>query len=494
MAISTAVAASAQARALGIKTTFKDLRGGTIVNLPQQIAVVAQGNTLATYAATPLVVTSRKQAGDAYGYGSPIERIVAQLFPANGDGVGVLPVTVYPLEDDGAGVTADGSYDAVGTATESGVITVSAGGVSALVTIPDTTTADAALALVKTAIDAVLEMPIITGAVLAGELPVTAKWDGASGNEISLVFSGTVAGLTFSVTAMSSGAANPDVDLATALFGDVWESIIVSGMDYADTVTLGKFATFGEGRWGALTKKPLVALTGFTEDLVATGTAITDARKTDRTNVYAVAPGSVEMPWAIAARAAVRISVLGSNNPPHDYAHQSLAPLVPGADSVQWDYINRNLAVSKGLSTSEVVNGVLVMSDTVTMYHPDGEEPPAYAYVVDVVKLQNIIFNLDLILNAAEWKGAPLVSDDTPVSNPLAKKPKDAKAVVARMIDNLALAAIISDPETAKASIQADISATANPKRLDVAFTVQLSGNTNIISVDLNFGFFFGAA
>jgi hypothetical protein len=31
-----------------------------------------------------------------------------------------------------------------------------------------------------------------------------------------------------------------------------------------------------------------------------------------------------------------------------------------------------------------------------------------------------------------------------------------------------------------------------NPKRLDLTVTVQLSGNTNIVSVDLEFGFFFG--
>ena len=59
------------------------------------------------------------------------------------------------------------------------------------------------------------------------------------------------------------------------------------------------------------------------------------------------------------------------------------------------------------------------------------------------------------------------------------------------MVDSLALNAIISDPETAKASIVATINS-QNPKRLDVELTVQLSGNTNIISVDLNFGFFFG--
>jgi len=59
------------------------------------------------------------------------------------------------------------------------------------------------------------------------------------------------------------------------------------------------------------------------------------------------------------------------------------------------------------------------------------------------------------------------------------------------MIDSRGLNEIISNPETAKAITFAEIDA-GNPKRLNVTTTVQLSGNTNIISVDLNFGFFFG--
>ena len=84
-------------------------------------------------------------------------------------------------------------------------------------------------------------------------------------------------------------------------------------------------------------------------------------------------------------------------------------------------------------------------------------------------------------------------SDDQPTANPAAKKPKTAVAEIAAMIDSLALQAIISDPKTAKTTILAQISVT-NPKRLDTTYTIQLSGNANIISIDLNFGFFFGAA
>jgi len=107
--------------------------------------------------------------------------------------------------------------------------------------------------------------------------------------------------------------------------------------------------------------------------------------------------------------------------------------------------------------------------------------------------LQNILFNLDLIFATQEWDGAPLIPDDQPTVNPTAKKPKMAVAEVAAMLDSLGLNAIISEPKTAKANTFAEIDS-GNPKRLNLTTTVQLSGNTNIKSIDLNFGFFFGSS
>ena len=72
MAISSAVDVSAVARVVGIKTQFKDLRGGGILFLPQRIAVVGQGNSAAVYDTTKTQVTSATQAADLYGFGSPI--------------------------------------------------------------------------------------------------------------------------------------------------------------------------------------------------------------------------------------------------------------------------------------------------------------------------------------------------------------------------------------------------------------------------------------
>ena len=200
---------------------------------------------------------------------------------------------------------------------------------------------------------------------------------------------------------------------------------------------------------------------------------------------------SNDLPFVVAARQLARIAPLANNNPAHDYGSQDATGLTPGADGDQWTYLDRDEAVKKGSSTTEVKDGVINISDTVTFYHPSGDPIPAYRFVVDIVKLQNIIFNLDLIFATKAWDGAPLIPDDQATVNRDAKKPKTAVAAVASMLDSLGLNALISDPETAKANTMAAIN-DQNPKRLDVVTTVQLSGNTNIISATLEFGFFFG--
>ncbi len=494
MALSSAVDASAVARVLGIKTDFKDLRAGSILLLPQRIAIVGQGASLAVYATTKLQVTSAQQAASVYGFGSPIHLAVKQLFPVNGDGVGTIPVTVYPLVDDGSGVASAGDITPSGSQTVAASYIIRVNNIdSATFVISVGDTVATVVTAVTDAINANLDIPIIA---VDGTTVVdfTSKWEGTSANDIFVeVIGSTTAGTSFAITQPVGGLVNPDIDVALAQVGDVWESMMLNCLDLADTTTLDKYAVFGEGRWGALTRKPTVVFTGNPETDVTTAIVIPDGRKTDRTNSSPPAPGSNDLPFVVAARQLARIAKTANNNPARDYGSQDATGLTPGTDGEQWDNAERDQAVKAGSSTIQVKDGVINVSDTVTFYHPSGDPTPAYRYVVDIVKLQNIIFNLDLIFATAEWDGAPLVSDDQPITNPDAKKPRSAVAAVAAMIDSLGLHAIISNPEAAKATIQAAISET-NPKRLDLTVTVQLSGNTNIISVDLNFGFLFGTA
>lgn len=496
MALSTAVDITAVARVVGIKTEFKNLRGGRVVNLPQRIAVFGQGNSAATYSTDKFQVTSSTQAAERYGFGSPIHLAVQQLLPDNGDGVGTIPVTIYPLVDGPAAVTAAGDITPSGAVTKAGVARViinnkrsQAFSISIGDSVSDLVTA------ITAAINAILDVPVIATDATPGtstEVGIAAKWAGPSGNDLNLsIDGGEDTGVSFAITQPVSGAVNPVIDGALAQIGNVWETLVVNCLDIADTAILDKFEIEGEGRWGALVRKPFVCFTGNTIVDVAAAIAVSDARKTDRINSQLVAPGSLDLPFVVAARQLSRIAPLAQNNPPHDYGSRTADGLTPGTDAEQWNYLQRDQAVKAGSSTIEVKDGVVNLSDIVTFYHPSGDPTPAYRYVVDIVKVTNILFNLDLRFVTPEWDGAPLIPDDQATTNRTAKKPKMAVAEVSSLIDELALGAFISDPKTAKASTLAAIN-DQNPKRLDVTTTLQISGNTNIISVDFNWGFFFG--
>lgn len=494
MAISTAVDASAVARVVGIKTEFFNTNVGGVIFLPQRVAVVGQGATASNYPTTKFRATTAAQVGQTVGFGSPLHLASLQLLPANGDGVGSIPVTFYPLVDDGAGVAAAGDITPTGTATKSGTFRILVSGIwSAQFTVAVGDAPAAVITKILAAIGGVLEMPV-TAANGTTKVNLTAKWKGASGNDLFIKVSGpSDTGVTFAVTQPTGGAANPDVQPALDNIGNVWETMVLNCLNIGDIDALDTYQTFGDGRYGALVRKPLIVFTGTAALFPATATALGDARKTDKINVQLPNPGSENLPFVSAAGQLARIVKVANNNPARDYGRQVASYILPGADGLQWDYAQRDQAVKGGCSTVEVRDGEVSISDVVTMYHPTGEESPAYRFVCDIVKLQNIIFNVDLQFNNAEWDGAPLIPDDQPTVNPEAKKPKNARAVLGALADNLALNALISDPAYTKANTQSEIDS-QNPKRLNTVFPVKLSGNANIHSIDLNFGFYFGTS
>jgi phage tail sheath gpL-like len=487
------ISAAQVARVLGITTAFASLRQGATFTLPQRIAVVAQGATSATYAATKRQVTSALEAAGIYGFGSPIHLICMMLFPVNGDGVGSIPVTIYPLSDHASGVAATGSFTPTGTSTTAASLRVRVGGIlSEAFTLAVGATPADAVAAITTAISAVLEMPALAVDNASTSCDLTAKWEGTSGNDIALEVIGTPGdGMTIAVTAMNGGLTNPDVTTALDQVGDVWETMLINGLSISDTVALDAFSTWGEGRWGTITHKPAVVFTGNTESDRATATAGTTARNTDRTNVQLVAPGSKSLPFMVAARQLARIVVQAQDNPPTDYGAKRVTGILPGTDGEQWDSTARDAAVKAGSSTVSVRDGEVRLEDIVTMYAPTGDPSPAYRFVVDIVKLQQVIYNLSLIFASEEWAGAPLIPDEQPTRNSNARKPKHARTAVNNMIESLALDAILAAPKAAKKRTTTAIDS-ENAKRMNTKVVVALSGNTNVKDVELDFGFFYG--
>ncbi len=483
--------ASAVARVVGITTTFKDLRGGVLF-LPQRIAVFAQGASASTYALDKFQATSHVAVGQKLGWGSPAHLIARELHPANGDGVGTIPVTYYPLEDGYDAVAATGTITPAGSQTKAAQYRAKIGGVaSKWFVIPVGSSVAAVCDLLVAAINAVLEMPVIAtdGTTVVN---LTAKWAGLSGNGMEIEIEGEALGTTFATVNTANGLVNPDADqleAALAQVGGVWESMALNALNYNDTDALDVFQEWGEGRWLPTVRKPCVVFRGFNGTSVATAIATTSTRTDDRVNCQLVAEGSPNLPFVIAARQLARIAKVANDNPPRDYGSQRADGLTPGDDSEQWTWEDRDQAVKGGSSTSEVKDGVVNVSDVVTSWAPEGESDPAYRFVCDIVKLQQVIFNLDIKFRNDEWDGAPMIPDDQPTVNASAKKPKMWIGEANGIIDALGLQAIISDPVAAKKKTTCVIVA---PKRYKGTVQVQLSGNANVADIDLEYGFYYG--
>jgi phage tail sheath gpL-like len=582
---------SARAAGLGVEAKFQNARAGSVVFLPQKLALFAQGQTGVTYPTTKFVATSLADVGAKVGFKCPAYLCARELL-AQAGGIGSIPLTIYPLADEAGSTAATASVDVTGTLTKASPFKIRAGGVeSAEFTLPQgAVSANYARGQIAEAMKAVSHFPYVVtytyGALSAAALvgtgngtigtfsvtgtprpgdwrltntqavanggvwqlsdpngvvvatgltqtvgvgaatvfnvagiqftvtdgttdfglgayfvitvPATAivmtsGWKGASANDLKLEVLGDLNGATFSFTQPSGGTINPDLTVAINQVGSSWETMILNALNPGDATNLNRLQTFGEGRWGALERKQLMAFVGENKPAMADAIAVPNARSADRVNVQLVAPGSPHLPCVIAAAQLAKIIVEANNNPATGYSGKSCASLVPGADSAQWNYPTRDFAMKAGCSTIEVVDGVVRLSDIVTMHHPSGEADPAYRYVVNIVKIQNIVYNVTRIFQGEEWASAPLLPDSQVTDNPKAKKPKSALAAVGRMIDQLALSAIIADPDAAKAGMTANINS-QNPNRLDIRVPAYLSGNSEIKDAEILFSFYLGAA
>jgi len=582
---------SAIASVVGIETQYVNLGGGSAAVLTPRIAVFAQGQTGVTYPAAKAPYTSAGAAGAVYGFKSAIYLALRELLPANGDGVDVIPVTVYPMVDAAGATAATGDITPSGTATVAASYVARIAGISSQPFVIPAGAVDVNLTLAKmgAAINAVLPMPVtptyaygaVTASALVGtgngtigtisvaapalpgaykltlntavvnggvwtltdplgnvlsstltqtvgvgaatpfvvnglsftitdgttdfavgatftitvpatKVNLTFGWKGTAGNACKIEIIGPNVGVVFAVTAMNGGLVDPDPTSALNLMGGVWEVFCLNGLPIANTAALDIYQTFGEGRWGVTAHQPCVFFTGTTHSTVALASAVSSTRKTDRVNALLTAPGSPNLPIVVAARQLARIAVQAGSDPASDYCGLSCGiDIVAGDDSVQWDWPTRDQALKLGVSTSEVVDGVVQIGDVITFWAPTGEDPPAYRNLVDIVKAMNIIFNLSLIFAAPGWRRAPLIPDGQATTNPNARRPSSAKAEMSGLADELALAALISDPAFTKKTLTAVINS-QNPNRIDVGGTFKLSGNSKIKSVTFAFGYYYG--
>lgn len=502
---SDAVGLERISRVVGYKISKGDFRNST-PNLPQRIAILGEANTAnqATLDTNPRQITSAQEAGQRYGYGSPIYQIMRILRPLSGGGIGGIPTVVYP-QDEAVGATAAArTVTPTGTATGNATHTLFVAGRSGLdgsfydfVVEEGDTPADIS-AKITDAVNAVLGSPVIAATNAAPDnSELTCKWAGLTSEDLTVTVdtNDKAVGITYAVASSATGAGTPSIAGALAAFGDEWNTIVINSYG-AVTAVMSALEAFNgipdpvspTGRFNGIIMKPFIALTG---SLVDDPTSITDGRKEDVTIAICPAPNSDGFAFEAAANMALLFGRISQDTPHLDVAGR-LYPDMPTPTSIgsMASYENRDAFVKKGSSTVSLTAGRYKVEDFVTTYHPDGEVPPQFRYSRNLMLDFNVRYGY-FILEQSNVVDHAIANNDDVVSASRVVKPKSWTQILNKYAEDLANRALIVDVPFMQDSIEVNIS-TTNPDRLETFFRYKRSGFARISSTTAEAGFNFG--
>lgn len=502
--MSTAIGAERIAKVVGYVIKKGDFRVSS-PNLPQRIAIIGEANSAnqAGLSTEPVEVLSAKQAGDLYGYGSPIHMAMRILRPITSDGVGGIPTVVYPQAEAPGAAEKIFRITPVGTASANGTHFIKIGGRNFLddgtyaVNIVNGDTAADITQKIEDAVNGVLGCPF-TAASTDYEADLTSKWKGLTAESLTVsVDTGeNDLGITYAVTSEQAGSGTPAITASLNKFENEWNTIVVNTYGTVETVmaALEQFNGIASnetptGRYVGRIMKPFIAVTGSIADNDST---MTDARSAQMTIAIAPAPLSAGHPLEAAANMALLFAIQAQNNPHLDVSGQSYPDMPVPANGIGTmnDYNNRDAYVKKGNSCVELVGGRYKVTDFVTTYHPQGENPPQFRYCRNIQIDWNVRYGYFLLENTNVIDKA-IASDDTTVSASNVIKPKQWKQILKTYFDDLSARGLIVQPEFSKASTQVSIS-TTNPDRLNTQFRYKRSGFVRIASTDAEAEFNFG--
>lgn len=190
----------------------------------QRVLIVAQMLVAGTAVVNTVVqVFDSESAAGLFGRGSQAHRMVKAALTANR----YAQLFVLPVADSGTGVAAAGTVTFTGNATAAGSVALNVAGLDLVVPVSTGDTPTIIAANVKTALDALIDLPVTRAAAL-GVLTLTALNKGAVANAMRLTAVSDAPGVTVAVVAFAGGLNDPALAPAlAAAFGGGHEILVV---------------------------------------------------------------------------------------------------------------------------------------------------------------------------------------------------------------------------------------------------------------------------
>lgn len=456
----------------------------------QEYKTLLIGNKLSSGTKAELTlqrITSAEQGVEYFGAGSLLADMIAALLRINK----VHPLYAIALDDASAGVAAGGKITFSGTATEAGTINFLIGGrtLQLGVAVGDAA-ADLAEALedLITADTLCLVSGVQGGVGHEGECDLTAKNDGTHGNEIDIRHSHyegekLPAGITVAITAMASGATNPDVTEVWPIIGDEQYMLMVT--PWTDTVNLTAVENELADRFGPLRANDGYAIygkRGTHGELVTFG----DGRNSQFTTVMGVKGPS--NPWAWASAVAAQVALSASIDPARPFQTLPLTGIIAPSQSELFTLEERNQLLYEGISTFMVSSGKVLIESVITTYQENAFGSPDISYLYLNVPLTLSYIRFDLRARITSRYPRHKLADDGTRFAPgqAVVTPSVIKAEIINKFTEWEEKALVEGFEQFKSELIVERNVD-NPNRLDVLMSPDLVNQLVVCGVKIQF-------
>jgi phage tail sheath gpL-like len=512
--VDSTITSSSRATAVGVgnKNLVFVLGGG---NLKRKVNVVATYDPLKTSVndEVPVEILSEADAGNRFGFGFPMHKIIEQAFAG-----GATTVYATPQSEAGGAVASQGDITWTGTTTKAGTIYLRIGGKLYPVQVASGSGPEAISDAIVAFVNAIADVQVtVATTAITFETVFTAKGKGPEGDNITLTLNeldgeefpaGIVSGVIQDMGVVVAGSGLPDIQDALDGMGtgddanELRFTHLVHGYGL-DTTTADKVSAYvGEGNdfvgcYGKLVNRPFVCVNVDTAAGSAGYTAlkaITDARLEDRANIFLGCPGEKAVPTEMAGFAAGKAAIKAEINPAENIAKQIFQREGKSVSTDRWtkNYsTGRDAAVNAGISPTRVRNETLYFQNLVTTYRPTSIPTASNAF--SSARNINIITDfgafIESVFDSEDWTGITIVKDKAKVTDSAAslkaRDESDVQTQINAIIDFGVSKGWIYDGDWAKENSTFAIRSLSNG--FDILINWQLPGESQVYNVQSGF-------
>lgn len=337
----------------------------------------------------PVLITSADQAAGLWGQGSQLASM-ARMALRNGT---TLELYCMAVPEDAAAVAAKGAVTLTGQCTVTGVISLYIGGtrVRAKAVAGETLATTAARLAAAVNADSTLPVTAVAATDTPGLINLTCRWAGATGNALDVRLNYASedvlpTGLRASITAMSGGAADPDMDQVVTALGDTWWKALVT--PWVQKTEREQLEEWLDAQFGPMRQQECQAWGAYRGTLAETST-YGNGGNSQLVSILGVGK-SPSSPWDMAAAYGMRAAVSLAADPARPLQTLDLTGIKAPAREDRWSLEERNILLWDGIATYRVAEDDTVQIEReVTMYQQNawGLADPSYLDVQTVATL-----------------------------------------------------------------------------------------------------------